>query len=47
MAGIPGIHTQYRFWDFFADVSIYETGSDWLFLLINWAKRKVLKEKAF
>ena len=27
-----------------ADVSIFEAGLDWLFLLINWTKRKVLKE---
>ena len=29
-----------------ADVSIFGTGLDWLFLLINWTKRKVLKDKA-
>ena len=27
----------------FADVSILITGFGWLFLLINWAKRKILK----
>ena len=31
---------------FLYDVSIVETGLDWLFLVINWTKRKVLKDKA-
>ena len=45
MAGNPKIHRpleQITDFGIFADVSIYETGLDWLFLLINWTKRKVL-----
>ena len=30
---------------FYADVNIFGTGLDWLYLLINWTKRKVLKDK--
>ena len=29
-----------------ADVSIFYTGLDWLFLLINWTKRNPFKDKA-
>ena len=43
--GFQNSHTSTDF-GIFADVSIFETGLDWLFLLINWTKREVLKDKA-
>ena len=49
MAVRPVLHTQYRFGVFLlmsAFMRLVWGGLDWLFLLINWTKRKVLKEKA-
>ena len=48
MAVRPGIHTHYQFMGFLLMSAFMRPvwgGLDWLFSLINWAKRKVLKDK--
>ena len=48
MARIPGIHIPLKlgFLLMSAFMRLVWGGLDWLFLLINWTKRKVLKDKA-
>ena len=48
MAGIPKIHTHLKLGFLLMSAFLRPVlgGLDWLFLLINWTKRKVLKDKA-